>query len=145
MKKLQSVLSVIVLALLALAVAWQLLPVYQGSAATQDEIVEFQFWRAQGLTADACSNPVNARINSTAEIQLDIVSMPTVNTTTFTLYHSNDGVTYYAGGVVASAVVTNGGVLSYSAANNHGVFTKICADVSGSDRFTVTSRGLFKP
>lgn len=144
MKKLQSVLSVVVLSLLALALAAALLPVYQGSAASQDEIVEFQFWRAQGLTADACSSPVNARINNNVEVQL-VLTMPTVNTATFTLYHSNDGVSYSAGWAPASALVTDTNVLTYQADNNHGVFTKICADVTTSDRFTVTSRGLFKP
>lgn len=142
MKKFQSLLSVIVLALLAIVIAWQLLPVTQGSAATQDEIVEFQFWRTQGLIADGCSSAVNARINTKVQPSL-IVTMPTVNTTTFSLQHSNDGVFWHDGADIGSDIVTDTSTLTE--VTNLGVFTRLCADVATADRFTVTSRGLFKP
>lgn len=133
----------IALALLMLGLV-SVYPVLNSQAATQDEITEFQFYRNTAVAADGCSQPVNARINGNLELQLDVV-MPTVNTATFTVYHSNDGVTYSAGWEAATELVTDTHVLTYQADNNHGVFTKLCANVSTTDTLTVTSRGLFKP
>jgi hypothetical protein len=99
------------------------------------------FWSADALTADGGSNALQLPGYEVLDLQY-IIDQGTTNTTTLKIQFSNDNTNWSDGiNIVANNAADANGMVQV---NNFGRYTRLYADVTNTNAWTITARAVAK-